>query len=656
MSQEFSSFFDFVDGKVPFTLSALYRLDVLPQTTLQDDLTLGFVTYKLLNVKSVKMFPGDLFAPAQSQCRRRHPEVEEYDPSCCIACNHNAVWISPVLVSQQEFSQEQASKLKAFHFFMFSSITRTRDMLKYHIAQQTYKFGDLFGFNSEADSSQHLCVVPCSLGGGIHWGVVEAAVEYFVQDFRDDLGQYNCFQGEDPMSYTEVLNTVLESRETGELMMPLRADPQGILLEYRVNECQMTVQDYYLSHGTTLRPQAVLHARQIGKFMNALRPRFHIPPKDIVIPPEIYRKFPLPLSLISLGRLIPFILDQLLQIDKAATVSQEFSLDRTLTKEALTCVEASETANYERLEFLGDTILKFLVSIKLFPSGNEEGALTIERSTKISNKNLAKIALKLRLHRFIRARPLNLRNWVPPGFIAQHFVTEAEDCEELTLKQLADVVEALIGVSYLTEGFQLAFATLVSLGILNPSPGELHSLPDQKDFSGLYEGLSADTPNIGWISEAFLHASLQKSRSYQRLEFLGDALVDMVVVDYIYKQHPQATPEVLTLLKERAVNNRAMAEYSLKLGLHKWIVLDKKSSLASSLNRIDSCTSILDLADAVIKVLADLFESFCAGLMLVKGLSSANKFIRTAVCGNLQTAHRVLGDVRAVLEGDFWWN
>src|SRR5688500_3682813 len=56
-------------------------------------------------------------------------------------------------------------------------------------------------------------------------------------------------------------------------------------------------------------------------------------------------------------------------------------------------------------------------------------------------------------------------------------------------------------------------------------------------------------------------------RDLERLEFLGDAVVDLVIGDELYRRYPEATEGELTVLRARVVSGEALAGVSQRLGL-----------------------------------------------------------------------------------------
>lgn len=83
--------------------------------------------------------------------------------------------------------------------------------------------------------------------------------------------------------------------------------------------------------------------------------------------------------------------------------------DKDLLIRALTLASASDKNN-QLLEFFGDAILEFIVSEKIFSEGNDEGELTIRRSTLVSDSALKKVSERLGLDKLIIRSEHDLNN------------------------------------------------------------------------------------------------------------------------------------------------------------------------------------------------------------------------------------------------------
>ncbi|KIH51666.1 RNase3 domain protein, partial [Ancylostoma duodenale] len=81
--------------------------------------------------------------------------------------------------------------------------------------------------------------------------------------------------------------------------------------------------------------------------------------------------------------------------------------------------------------------------------------------------------------------------------------------------------------------------------------------------------------NKAYLLQAFTHASYFKNRitgCYQRLEFLGDAVLDYMITRYLFEDERQYSPGVLTDLRSALVNNTIFASLAVKYDFHKHFI------------------------------------------------------------------------------------
>jgi endoribonuclease Dicer len=256
--------------------------------------------------------------------------------------------------------------------------------------------------------------------------------------------------------------------------------------------------------------------------------------------------------------------------------------------------------NYERLEFLGDCFLKLATTISIFTltKDKDEFECHVERMLLVCNQNLFNHALDARLEQFIRTRKFDRGTWYPEGLNQikgkKHKVY---DRHTLGDKSIADVCEALIGAAYLTARQQgnldLAVKAVTTMvkhknHIMNRWDDyfSLYTVPDWQTVAARQLQLAmveTITRKTGYVFTyprllrcAFMHPSYPRSYehlpSYQRLEFLGDALLDMACVDYLFKQFPSTDPQWLTEHKMPMVSNQFLGCVCAELGFHKHMV------------------------------------------------------------------------------------
>ncbi|GMT18805.1 hypothetical protein PFISCL1PPCAC_10102, partial [Pristionchus fissidentatus] len=164
-------------------------------------------------------------------------------------------------------------------------------------------------------------------------------------------------------------------------------------------------------------------------------------------------------------------------------------------------------------------------------------------------------------------------------------------------KCIADSVEALIGAHLLTLGPQKTQQMMKWLGLKVltekiPLPAPLLHYVDTPQYPNRAEEtlteffakfqLAKLEENIGYrfndkayLLQAFTHASYYPNRitgCYQRLEFLGDAILDYMITRFLYEHEKQYSPGVLTDLRSALVNNTIFASLAVKYDFHKHFV------------------------------------------------------------------------------------
>ncbi|KAJ7030465.1 hypothetical protein C8F04DRAFT_1113753 [Mycena alexandri] len=229
---------------------------------------------------------------------------------------------------------------------------------------------------------------------------------------------------------------------------------------------------------------------------------------------------------------------------------------------------SQEQFNYQRLETLGDTVLKFMSSLQLlgeYPLWHE-GYLTQKMGHCVSNVRLAKANIGHSLYQWIIRDRLLGKKWRPKYFTPSDTTDVEGDpdqkmevvkgkkkakSQDLSTKVLADVVESLIGAVYLHGGFDYAFecARFFDLGIKwEPLPARIEAmlsrvethtdLPIERQLNSVERMLGYTFTHKLLLVEALTHVSYQQDLhtiSYERLEFCGDAVLDMIVTEYLYR-------------------------------------------------------------------------------------------------------------------------
>lgn len=103
--------------------------------------------------------------------------------------------------------------------------------------------------------------------------------------------------------------------------------------------------------------------------------------------------------------------------------------------------------------------------------------------------------------------------------------------------------------------------------------------------------------------------------SNERLEFLGDAVLDLIVTQYLYEKFPRKTEGELSKVKSILVRKSVLAEIAAKVSLGNLILINWGEEKTGGRNRQS--------------ILADVFEAVIGAIYLDKGLEAAVKFINT---------------------------
>ncbi|KAL2023066.1 hypothetical protein VTK56DRAFT_3976 [Thermocarpiscus australiensis] len=255
--------------------------------------------------------------------------------------------------------------------------------------------------------------------------------------------------------------------------------------------------------------------------------------------------------------------------------------------------------NYERLEFLGDSFLKMATTIAIFTliPDKDEFEYHVERMLLICNRNLFNNALEIKLEEYIRSMSFNRRSWYPEGLTLKRGKrTDYSRKHALADKTIADVCEALIGAAYLT-GREKNSLDMAIQAVTSMVKDKKHTMTRYSDYYAAYEKPTWQTApsnstqldmaerfrkRMGYafryprlLRSAFQHPTYpsmyEKLPSYQRLEFLGDALLDMACVEFLFNRFPGADPQWLTEHKTAMVSNQFLGCLAVCLAFHKAI-------------------------------------------------------------------------------------
>lgn len=108
----------------------------------------------------------------------------------------------------------------------------------------------------------------------------------------------------------------------------------------------------------------------------------------------------------------------------------------------------------------------------------------------------------------------------------------------------------------------------------------------------------------------------------ERLEFLGDAVLELVVTDYLFNTYPEKPEGELTAIRAALVNTNSLAAASLALGINQYLLMSKGEAK--------------DEGRARQYILANVFEACIGALYLDQGYEAARAFIAPRLFGHTE--------------------
>jgi ribonuclease III len=140
-----------------------------------------------------------------------------------------------------------------------------------------------------------------------------------------------------------------------------------------------------------------------------------------------------------------------------------------------------------------------------------------------------------------------------------------------------------------------------------------------KNFSAFEEKTGFVFNNKNLIKQAFTHRSYINEHPKdglehnERLEFLGDAVLELVTTEFLYAKYPENPEGELTAFRAALVNTQSIAATAVELDMNDYLLLSKGEAK--------------DTGRARLYILANTFEAFIGALYLDQGYDAAKKFI-----------------------------
>ncbi len=148
------------------------------------------------------------------------------------------------------------------------------------------------------------------------------------------------------------------------------------------------------------------------------------------------------------------------------------------------------------------------------------------------------------------------------------------------------------------------------------------------EFNNVEQVLDYKFKDVQILKNALTHSSYVNERSKlqnnERLEFLGDAVLELIVSFYLYKNHAQSSEGDLTKLRAKIVCTESLAMVSDALNLGKFVFMGKGEENTGGRTRKS--------------ILANSFEALIGAIYIDGGLQEAERFILSKLKDNINNA------------------
>ena len=145
----------------------------------------------------------------------------------------------------------------------------------------------------------------------------------------------------------------------------------------------------------------------------------------------------------------------------------------------------------------------------------------------------------------------------------------------------------------------------------------------KKDFAWLQQSIGYTFADEKLRSLAFIHSSADTGQSYERLEFLGDAVLELTVSELLYKQRQDFSEGELTKARAALVNESTLAQIAKDHGICDFIVLGRGEENSGGAEKPS--------------ILSDVIEALIGAVYLDGGFECAKQLVHTLLSDSIDT-------------------
>ncbi len=164
---------------------------------------------------------------------------------------------------------------------------------------------------------------------------------------------------------------------------------------------------------------------------------------------------------------------------------------------------------------------------------------------------------------------------------------------------------------------------------------------DQQDINRFEQVIGYTFKDKNLIIQALTHSSfvneqkINKKQDYERLEFLGDAVLEMISSAYLFKKYPEKREGEMSKIRASLVCEPALAYCSEQIDLKSYIQLGKGEEATGGRNKES--------------IIADVMEAVIGALFLDGGIDESKRFIDTYVLTNADSM-QMFSDSKSILQ------
>ena len=122
-----------------------------------------------------------------------------------------------------------------------------------------------------------------------------------------------------------------------------------------------------------------------------------------------------------------------------------------------------------------------------------------------------------------------------------------------------------------------------------------------------------------------------QTKSYEVLEYLGDAVIHAVIAEYLFRRYPDKDQGFLTKLRTKIEKGETLNKFSRKLGFHEYAIISRNIEISGGRNNN-------------VNIMEDIFEAFIGALKLETNFETCQKFIVNLIDNEVDFADLINND------------